>query len=151
MQEISRRFPLINKKLFVYAGMGLFIVAGMSATHRPIEDPGWKNLKVIPKNIEEDQMERIMYKISHDLSVTCRFCHAETRPGIFPVRVDFASDELREKGIARKMMTMTDRLNKKYFGYKNDYGFGSLKKSVISCNTCHRGLKRPNNKLISLD
>lgn len=42
-------------------------------------------------------------------------------------------------------MRMTDQLNKKYFGYKNDYGFNSLKDAVISCTTCHRGISKPSN------
>jgi len=134
----------MNKKIIIYAGIGLFVSAGMAATRVAEEKPEWKNLKVIPKNTDEDQMERIMHQYSHDLGVTCSYCHPDTKPGIIQVRVDFATDEKQEKGIARKMMVMTNRINKKYFDYKNDYSFESLNKSVVSCNTCHRGIPKPN-------
>jgi hypothetical protein len=139
----------MNKKIIIYAGIGLFLTAGIAATPAQQEKPGWKNIKVMPKNIDEEQMERIMHKISHDLGVTCSYCHPDTKPGIVPVEVDFVTDELPQKGITRKMMIMTDKLNKKYFNYKNDYGFESLKNTVITCNTCHRGLPKP-NKMITL-
>jgi hypothetical protein len=135
----------MNKKLIIYTGIGLFIIVGVAATHPPPENSGCKNCTVIPKNIDGEQMERVMHKITHELGVTCSYCHPDTKPGILPVTVDFVTDELPEKNIARSMMRMTDRVNKKYFGYKNDYGFESLKKTRVSCNTCHRGLPKPNN------
>jgi hypothetical protein len=138
----------MNKKTIVSAAICLFIGTGIAASHAPPEKTEWKNLKIIPKNTDEDQMERIMHKISHDLGVTCSHCHPDTKPGITPIRVDFVTDEMPEKEIARDMMRMTDRLNKKYFGYKNDYGFESLSKSLITCNSCHRGLPKPNNQLV---
>src|ERR1700682_5927299 len=107
----------MKKKIFVYAGIALFIAAGIAATHTPPQKEQWKNLKLLPKNIDEEQMERIMYKYTRQLGVTCSFCHPDTKPGIFPVRVDFATDEKPEKRTARNMMRMTDKINKKYFGY----------------------------------
>jgi hypothetical protein len=136
----------MNKKMIIYTGIGLFIAGGMAATPRPPEEKTeWKNLKIIPKNTDEEQMERIMHLYTRQLGVTCSYCHPDTKPGIIPVEVDFVTDELPAKGIARKMMNMTDRLNKKYFGYKNDYSFASYKNSPVTCNTCHRGLTKPNN------
>ncbi len=137
----------MNKKTFIYIGIALFITAGMAATHIPTDKPEWKNLKVIPKTIDEEQMERLMYKYTKQLGVTCVFCHAETKPGITPVRMDFASDDIPQKIIARNMMRMTDKINRKYFGYKNDYGFNSLNnKTGITCTTCHRGISKPSNQ-----
>ena len=137
----------MNKKSFVYIGISLFIIAGLSATHAPQEKPKWKNLKVIPKNIDEEQLERLMYKYTKQLGVTCVFCHSETKPGIIPVRMDFASDDVPQKITARNMMRMTDKLNRKYFGYVNDYSFNSLNnKKGITCTTCHRGISKPSNQ-----
>ncbi|HZK62841.1 MAG TPA: c-type cytochrome [Puia sp.] len=136
----------MEKKLVVYAGLALFIYAGVAATHVPDgEKPAWRNLKIIPKSTEEDQMDRIMGKFNKSLSVTCNFCHARTKPGIFPVRADFASDEKPEKLMARKMMRMTDKLSRKYFNFQNKYDFNSLTTAVISCRTCHQGQVRPSN------
>ena len=135
----------MNKKIIIYAGLGLFITAGISSTHVPREKTEWKNVKVIPKSMDEEQMERIMHQFSRQLGVTCNYCHPFTKPDIFPRREDFGSEENPKKLIARDMMRMTDKLNKKYFDYKNDYGFESLRKAVITCKTCHRGLPKPSN------
>jgi hypothetical protein len=135
----------MTKKILIYAGIGLFITAGIAASSPPTEKPGWKNLKVIPKNTDEEQMERIMHQYTRQLGVTCSYCHPDSKPGIIPVTVDFVTDEIPQKEITRKMMRMTDKLNKKYFGYKNDYGFESFTKAGITCNTCHRGIPKPNN------
>jgi Photosynthetic reaction centre cytochrome C subunit len=144
-----RIIQYMNKKMLAAVGIGLFIALGIAATHAPSE---LRNLKVIPKNIDEAQVERIMHKMSHDLGVTCSHCHPNTKPGIFPQRVDFISDEIPAKKIARKMMVMTDKLNKKYFNYINRYDYDALiNKSIITCNTCHRGLEKPNNNLVIPD
>jgi len=135
----------MNKKIFIYTGIGLFIGAGIAATTPTQEKPVWKNLKVIPKNTDEEQMERIMYKYTRQLSVTCIYCHPPTKPGVIPKDVDFASEENPKKLITRDMMRMTDKLNKKYFGYKNDYSMNSFAEAVITCNTCHRGVHKPTN------
>src|SRR5712675_64933 len=124
---VKFRFLPMNKKTIVYAGIGLFIISGIAATQRARENEACKNCKVIPKNTDNDQMERIMHQYSHQLGVTCSYCHPDTRSGVFPVRVDFVTDEKPEKRTARKMMVMTDKLNKKYFGYFNDYSYQSLK------------------------
>jgi hypothetical protein len=135
----------MHKKIFVYAGIGLFMTAGVAATHIPQESPGCKNCKVIPKNTDEDQMDRIMHQYSKGLGVNCSYCHPDTKPEIFPRRTDFASDEKPEKKISREMMRMTDKINKKYFNYNNHYDFESFMKQVVTCKTCHRGLVKPRN------
>jgi hypothetical protein len=135
---------MINKKIFIYTGIGLFITAGIAATH-PQEKPEWKNLKVLPKNTNPDLMEEIMHQYSGQLGVTCSYCHPDTKPDVFPRRVDFATDENPEKVIARNMMVMTEKINKKYFNYKNTYDFTSFRNAIVTCKTCHRGLKKPSN------
>jgi hypothetical protein len=122
------------------------MLSGIAATNIPQEKEGCKNCKVMPKNTDNDQMERIMYQYTRQLGVTCAYCHPFTKPDIFPRRVDFVTDEKPEKRKAREMMRMTDKLNKKYFKYINDYGFESLQPhSGITCRTCHRGIPKPNN------
>jgi hypothetical protein len=136
----------MNKKPAVYAGLALFIFAGVAATHVPDpEKPAWKNLKVLPTNTSEDQMDRLMGKISKGLGVSCNYCHTRTKPGVIPVRADFVSDEKPEKNIARKMMRMTDKLNRKYFNYKTKYDFASLRESPLNCYSCHAGTMKPAN------
>lgn len=96
-----------------------------------------KNLKVLPKDISKDEIEKVMEDFKVALGVKCSFCHA-AQPND-PKKLDFASDEKHEKEIARKMMRMTTKLNKKYFHNKRDNGV--LRN--ISCKTCHNGSKEP--------
>jgi len=72
------------------------------------------------------------------LGVSCTFCHEQGKDSL---RLDYASDAKPEKQIARRMMTMTMGINKKYFGLKHP----SLGDSVlaINCITCHNGQPRP--------
>ena len=136
----------MNKKIIVYAGIGFIMFCGIAATRVPQEKEGCQNCKVIPKNTDDDQMERIMHQYTRQLGVTCNYCHPYTKPEIFPRRVDFVTDEDPKKRIARSMMRMTDKLNKKYFNYKNDYGPKSLQEAPVSCTTCHRGISKPSNQ-----
>lgn len=153
---------ILKRKFRVSLVIGMAVLFGLAATHAPAdqiktnsnrpepethtsEKTEWKNLKIIPKNTDEDQMERIMHNYSQALGVTCSYCHPDSKRGVFPQRVDFTSDEKPEKLIARKMMRMVDRLNRKNFDYINRYDFDGLKKQPLTCNTCHRGLQKPNN------
>ncbi len=72
------------------------------------------------------------------LGVNCGFCHAEEKGSH---KLDYASDEKPEKEIARKMMKMTNGLNRKYFQLKHASVGDSV--LVVSCSTCHRGQPRP--------
>jgi hypothetical protein len=135
----------MSKQFLISIAVLVFILSGIAATRVPKEREICENCKVIPKNTDDDQMERIMHQYTRQLGVTCSYCHPDTKPDVFPKRVDFVSDEKKTKQIARKMMLMTDKLNKKYFSYSNDYSFESLSPHPgITCNTCHRGLPKPN-------
>jgi hypothetical protein len=140
---MNNRFLPKNRKILVYVVFSLFIAAGVAATPA-VADYGWKNLKVIPKSTNPDQMERMMTQYDKQLGVTCSYCHPDTKADIFPRRVDFATDDLPEKRTARDMMRMTDKINRKYFNFKNDYSFDLFKKQPVECMTCHRGLPKPN-------
>ena len=133
----------MNAKICVYFCLVILAAAGIAAMPLPPEKPDWKNLKIIPKNTDDAQMERLMYRMTHQLGVTCIYCHPYTKPDVFPKRVDFVTDEKPEKQIARKMMFMTDRLNKKYFSFTNKYDDESIRSAVITCTTCHQGLPKP--------
>lgn len=96
-------------------------------------DPKPKNLKVLSKNISHEELEEVMKGFKNALGVKCSFCHAQSKTD--PKKLDFASDENEHKLIARDMMRMTARINKKYFKHEE--------KPVISCFTCHRGSEEP--------
>ncbi len=99
----------------------------------------YKNLKVLPKNISKENLDTVMKSFTAGLGVKCNFCHANSKED--PKKMDFASDEKGEKGIARKMMKMTNKINKKYFDYaKNDAGQSVQE---VSCYSCHHGEAHP--------
>src|SRR5215470_5703187 len=106
---------LMNKKLTV--GLAIIALVGVSiaASRPPQENPGYKNLKVLPKGISHDDLGKVMHEWSNSLGQKCNFCHASQKDN--PQRLDFGSDEKPEKNIARKMYKMTGRINKKFFKY----------------------------------
>jgi hypothetical protein len=128
------------KKIFVITGLFVFTVAGIAATKPSDNDKHYKNLKVLSKDISSEQLERVMYAFERQLGVTCLYCHVNTK-NIVPERVDFASDEKNEKKVAREMLKMTMKINKKYFNITIDKKL--FAKPVVWCKTCHRGYPVP--------
>jgi len=130
---------LFGKKTLVAIIAGLFIIAGIAATTPP-EAPKYKNLKILPKNISKEDLDKVMDHFKTALGVKCSFCHAPSKDTAqkWP---DFASDEKPEKLIARKMMKMTSKINKKFFAdNKNEQGVAV---PAVECMTCHRGSPHP--------
>ncbi|MCW2260635.1 MULTISPECIES: c-type cytochrome [Sphingobacterium] len=102
------------------------------------------NLKVLPKNITPDELKLVMREFNSSLGVKCGFCHTPSKDD--PKKMEFASDENKHKSIARDMMKMTAKINKKYFHRANKEG--EIK--AISCKTCHNGKENPEMKIASL-
>jgi hypothetical protein len=130
---------LFGKKTLVAIIVGLFMVAGIAATTPP-EAPKYKNLKILPKNISKEDLDKVMDHFKTALGVKCSFCHAPSKDTAqkWP---DFASDEKPEKLIARKMMKMTSKINKKFFSdNKNEQGVAV---PAVECMTCHHGSPHP--------
>ncbi len=86
---------------------------------KPVAE-GLTNIKALPKKWSDKQVKRYMVGISKGLGVKCSHCH---------VKGDFASDKIEVKLAARKMITMTRSLDRRFMGGK----------SVLTCKTCHHG------------
>lgn len=130
---------IFNRKMFVAIMMGLFVVIGIAATDPP-KNPRYTNLKILPKDISDDQLGKIMGNFKNALGVKCSFCHAPSADTASH-HLDFASDAKPEKNIARKMMKMTTKINKKFFSYnKNEQGEFV---PTVECMTCHHGKEHP--------
>jgi hypothetical protein len=99
------------------------------------------NFKVLPQDISRDSLDMIMDHFKLALGVKCGFCHAQstTNPG----HLDFASDDKPEKEVARKMMVMTNDINRKYMRFNDDT---TNREEAVSCITCHRGDPHPEAK-----
>ncbi|MGZ3872494.1 MAG: c-type cytochrome [Mucilaginibacter sp.] len=129
---------LINKKIIVTLSLSA-VVAFVALTSMAPDDHQFKNLKVLPKKITHEQLEKVMHEWSGSLGVHCDFCHSRNEA---EKKMDFASDAKPEKEMARHMFKMMNKINQKYFAAKKD-SIGMVLESGINCNTCHRGTSHP--------
>jgi cytochrome c553 len=127
-----------HKKLTILVALFALMIVGMAAVNPP--DDGPKNLKVLPKNISHEDLDKVMDGWKSALGVHCNFCHAPSADSTSH-HLDFASDAKPEKNIARHMYKMTGKINKKYFSFAKDDKGASI--AVVSCVTCHRGSPHP--------
>jgi hypothetical protein len=129
------------KKFTVIAALSALTAIGILAM-RPADDkPPKRNLKVLPKDISHDDLDKTMDGWKSALGVKCNFCHAPNAD-TSNHHLDFASDAKPEKTIARHMFLMTGKINKKFFGMNKDTT-GKLV-ATVTCVTCHRGSPHPN-------
>lgn len=131
----------MKNKLIVFFVLLAFVFIGIAATRPPARN-NERNLKVLPKDISNADLDSVMETYSKHLNVSCDFCHAESKTN--KNDLDYASDDKPEKEITRQMMKMTADINKDYFDYTIIYKAGE--KMAVSCYTCHDGFPRPEMK-----
>jgi len=130
-----------HNKILALGSVSLFVLFGMMAAKPPQEEkPEYKNLQVLSKNISDNDMDFVMESFSTNLGVNCMFCHVHYEKGLV-YSFDYASDSLRNKRIARDMLKMTMKLNKKYFNTKLNSRMTT--RSRFWCKTCHQGKPVP--------
>jgi hypothetical protein len=137
---MKRKIPFLT--LFVLSTLVL-LSFGRSQADAGVEikpNENFSNLKVLPKDISEEDLKEVMRNFNSALGVKCGFCHAPGADG----KMDFASDANGHKNEARKMMKMTQNINKKHFGIKNPAEF------KVNCMTCHNGNAHPNEKAVPI-
>jgi hypothetical protein len=94
------------------------------------------NLKVLPKDISEEELDKVMHGYQQALGVPCGYCHEENPE---TKQIDYASDENPIKQTARFMITMTSDINNKYLSQLGDRRYAE----PITCGNCHRGQVEP--------
>lgn len=129
----------LRKKPIVLFAIVSLVFLGIAASRPPAGEH--KNLKVLPKNISHDDLDKIMDEWKAALGVKCNFCHAPMKDN--PRKIDYASDEKSEKNMAREMFRMTGRINKKFFDYKKT---AENPVPPVACVTCHNGKAHPEHK-----
>jgi hypothetical protein len=110
--------------------------ASDSVSVRRTSRPNPTNLKVLPKDISGDDIDKLMHGYEKQLGVPCGYCHeenAETK------QINYASDDNPVKQTARFMIAMTGDINNKYLGQLGDRRYAS----PITCGNCHRGQVTP--------
>jgi hypothetical protein len=131
----------MKNKFMTLLGLFAFIVFGIAASE-PAVISTERNLKVLPKDISDADLDSVMENYTKQLNVSCGFCHAESKS--IKGEIDYASDDKPEKEITRMMMTLTAAVNKDYFNYTIVYKAGE--KMAVTCFTCHDGFPRPELK-----
>jgi hypothetical protein len=113
---------------------------------QPAAPPPMTNLQVWPKDTSRAVVLQFMNAFDDSLGVQCAYCHVEQGG-----RLDFASDEKREKKVARQMILLRDSINVvlpaivgKPAGVGTTSGEGHPGAPVrVLCSSCHRGLPIP--------
>lgn len=114
------------------------------ASHAGAQAPGkWPpdslvNTQVIPHGTPVMQVVRTMRGFAIDLGVRCTYCHVGEE-GTPLSQLDFASDDKRNKLVARQMMRMVQEVNRRLDTIPQP-GDPPVE---VSCATCHRGVSRP--------
>jgi hypothetical protein len=83
----------------------------------------FKNVKVLGE-LPSSRFLDAMGVFSASLGSHCELCHVEK---------DFASDDKKEKGVARHMIEMTHGINEQNFNGRME----------VRCYTCHHGVQKP--------
>lgn len=127
------------KKFTTICLLGLFVLLGIAANTK--EPAPFKNLQVLPQDINGQQLDSVMFAFTKALKVDCEFCHAKPKDftGLQTNNgdLDFSLDNgMKEQ--ARKMMRMSIEINRKYFA-EDTVGKADYQLNAVSCNTCHRG------------
>jgi len=128
----------LNKQFIVIGGAVIFVMIGIAASKPP--EQLYKNLKVLPKNISEQTLDSVMNEFSKALKVECDFCHV--KPADTTAQWNMADDSKPEKEVARKMITMSNKINKDFFNATTKYGDENAVLE-IHCVTCHHGQPHP--------
>jgi hypothetical protein len=101
-----------------------------------VSRPKPTNLKVLPKEMSGDDVDRLMHRYQQYLGVPCGYCHEENPQ---TKEIDCASDENPIKETARFMISMTSDINNKYLAQLGDRRYAD----PLTCGTCHRGQVQP--------
>lgn len=120
----------------VFAIVGLFAFVALSSAQIPDK---FTNLKVLPKDIQKQELVRVMRGFSSALNVRCIHCH-KGDDALDLSKVDFASDDKETKLIARAMMSMTKNINTTL---QTEIGTLRPNHLDVTCYTCHHGNRRP--------
>lgn len=119
---------------FVLIAISLLYVSGNCfAQHEHDDKP--VNLKVLPKDISDKELHKIMDSFTYALGEHCNFCHGNPKDQSTK-KTDFAADVNPNKDIARDMMKMVGNINNNLLK-----GARALNPDIskIECVTCHRG------------
>ena len=124
MAKAGRKCGWLGGSLVVLLAGG-WAAAQAPPAGAPAEKPAeqvFKNIQVL-KGMPSTQLIPTMQFMSGSLGVPCEHCHVDPRD----------SDAKKEKGVARKMITMVQAINRDNFDGRGE----------VTCNSCHHGEPKP--------
>lgn len=137
------------KHLKLFLLVASIVTIASSSIPYPNEGEKFENLKVLPKNITDEQLDSVMDHFKISLGVKCSFCHADGPVIDGKKHLDFASDAKSEKLRAREMIQMTNYLNETFFNPEHSTRPDTIHEVI--CYTCHRGTKEPEANMLFLE
>jgi len=118
-------------------------LAGLLAAGGPVASAGIydhpKNLKVLPADIDSQELRRTMRGFAFDLGVNCESCHVG-ESGKPLDTFDFAADNKAMKATARLMLEMVSDINGRQLARLDR---SPDERVAVGCATCHRGQAKP--------
>ena len=114
--------------------LGTTLGIGTAGAQIPDE---FTNLQVLPKDISKRELVSTMRGFAMALGTRCNHCHVGEKSGSLE-GMDFPSDDLEQKKVARGMMKMVSEINGKLLPATGKESFHE-----VGCITCHRGLQEP--------
>lgn len=132
-----------NRKAVTF--LSFIFIAIMATAFTITAGNKYKNLKVLPQDITERQLDSMMHAFNKALRVNCDFCHTPPKKEMFAItkekeELDYSLDN-QMKEDARRMIKMTIDINKNNFYFDSTIRPEFL--NTVSCNTCHRGSAFP--------
>lgn len=117
----------------------LLVLPAVTSAQRRFPPDSLINVKVFAKDTPVRDLLATMRGWTGALGVRCTHCHVgeEGRP---LNTLDYASDEKRPKAVARVMLQMVNAINGDHLSKLPEGGPSAL---AVSCETCHRGVARP--------
>lgn len=123
----------------MFVTLAFAIVIVVSFAFITTDEPRYKNLKVLKKNTTKQELDSVMHFFAVSLGEKCNFCHVWNDA---TKKMDFVSDANPNKNVARSMMRMANKINKKYFRNHEDHSTIQ----AVTCYTCHHGEAMPATK-----
>ena len=128
---------MIGVGMVALFGAAVLSVSASSAQPLPAPEKP-KNLKVLPKDMDPQQLRSLMGNYARSLGVRCTHCH-RGQEGQQLTAEDFASDDNPKKDIARGMIRLVDSVN-----VQLKHLVPNAENPVsVRCVTCHHGVARP--------
>ncbi len=125
--------------VFLLGAVAALLAPDSAAAQGRFPPDSFKNLKVLPKTIDQRTLINTMRGFTQALGVRCTYCHVG-QEGQPLDSVNFVSDDRRPKQVARVMMHMVMHINGEHLAEVPDRPQPLLE---VRCATCHRGVARP--------